>query len=1303
MKKLLPILLLLLFSGIASTAQTILPFNEGFEKAEYPLLHLNDSKALPGLEHWSYEQTDSGRIDFYSQNFNFITGNRCAVFSSVRFSEGINFLTLTLDLSLYESSPYLNLSFAYKRSANTAYDEDRIWIRGTDTEPWITLFEWRKEGSQFTATTKDFDLSKILKQNMQKPGKSFQMKIGQKGSRAGDLTLDDIVIREIRPENGEISGINTFCQGSSDLKCNLLNAGTKPLNSATVQWWIDGKKQTPYSFKGTLKPDEETEINLGSYDFPANASSIKILVDRVNDRLDSSRYDTLVALRAPGMKGDYTIGKNSNDFATIQNGIDGLNERGMCGSVKLQLGAEIYTEEILLTPSRDLSKDNTLTIEGLNGYNSIILNPKNSRVPQMTLNNMQHVTLNKLNFKQETNRLAQNQVEITGGAESIAIENCQFESTNTAIEGWSIEHQFGEGDKDITIRRNNFIGTTAGAFYSTIVSNNETCEDLYFKDNYIDGPLRTAQFNRYRYVEITGNICKTTSSNNSISLYTSFCHSVYLGRNHMESSYTALSLSFSTEPGTKAHLENNVLQCSKGKGLSIFSCDSLTLHHNTVKGESGFYFSNFISMDMQNNIFAASYGRALEFSSFSKSELTYIHNHWNHYYSKTSPLMVLHQKNYETLQDAIEEGDLPATNFQLSSLNYLDDNLRPSTSIASPRGAPLGISHDIEGDKRCLNAPTIGAYESTVMNDPLLDFTIPDTAYTNELLRVSKSTTRFSSQTNNLYVNKQLVYSGVDEPSHAFTTPGKYSVKLVSDVCGTKDSLLKQVVVLLPATSPKPAFRASRTLVYLDRPVEMVNETTGGVSTYEWAITPETLLDIDGNPVKTYSFSMGTDKHSFNPSINFKMPGRYNICLTATNNIGKEETCRKEYISVYNEHRICISKTSSEPNGRLVDPQGRFLNWNNSADFKCHFTVTTCYKKIEVTFNDFNMLNLSSLKIYEGSDTMGLPLHEYSADYKGGLIGDITNAGFKKTLLVEGGQVHFVYQTTRSTNTPGRGFDLFWKGLGKTEAPNASFYLPDSICTETPLKLSNEYSGYKSTHRWLIEGPDTSQLVFTDSVVNHQFSRVGQYVVAVYIENCFSNAKHERRIVVVEPSQKPAAAIHISKPEPALDQVIQIKDQSMAGNYPCNRTTDWVIEPSTYTLHSNSTLGSRTLDISFQEPICYHIKLKSANTLGFDTLTMRCAISAIDKNISAEYLIEKDRIQVYPNPANEQLWVVAEGPQTVSSLSILNLVGQKVKDVALSGNSKKAQVNTNGLPPGTYLLQVTGPSLRSTVRFQIVH
>ena len=89
-------------------------------------------------------------------------------------------------------------------------------------------------------------------------------------------------------------------------------------------------------------------------------------------------------------------------------------------------------------------------------------------------------------------------------------------------------------------------------------------------------------------------------------------------------------------------------------------------------------------------------------------------------------------------------------------------------------------------------------------------------------------------------------------------------------------------------------------------------------------------------------------------------------------------------------------------------------------------------------------------------------------------------------------------------------------------------------------------------------------------------------------------------------------------------------------------------------------------------------------------------------DLSVEYYVEGavyqtqagGQLQIYPNPANDQLNIVS--PDVIKSISICNIAGQVI--YAHEYNAQNAQITTSAFPPGMYFLKVNDTYIKKFVK-----
>ncbi|NOX85564.1 MAG: T9SS type A sorting domain-containing protein, partial [Chlorobi bacterium] len=81
---------------------------------------------------------------------------------------------------------------------------------------------------------------------------------------------------------------------------------------------------------------------------------------------------------------------------------------------------------------------------------------------------------------------------------------------------------------------------------------------------------------------------------------------------------------------------------------------------------------------------------------------------------------------------------------------------------------------------------------------------------------------------------------------------------------------------------------------------------------------------------------------------------------------------------------------------------------------------------------------------------------------------------------------------------------------------------------------------------------------------------------------------------------------------------------------------------------------------------------------------------------------EKEKLQVYPNPANGSFYVILPEKNNYTRLSLFNRMGQTVYATILSGRTNRIEINQeNKLVPGIYFIKIRGSEETLTAKIII--
>ena len=173
-----------------------LPWTEGFEDVG-PTLDFNTNQSLiNGTCVWSYEKTNNGWIQFglYAHS-----GSQAAAMDAYpagTMSE--NYIIATLNLSNYSTSTDLELSFWHRNYGEEDQPNDRVWIRGSNADPWIEIYDlYDDDNLSGWVEVTGLDIDSEISGAGQTITSTFQLRFGQEDNFSFDndgRVFDDIMI-----------------------------------------------------------------------------------------------------------------------------------------------------------------------------------------------------------------------------------------------------------------------------------------------------------------------------------------------------------------------------------------------------------------------------------------------------------------------------------------------------------------------------------------------------------------------------------------------------------------------------------------------------------------------------------------------------------------------------------------------------------------------------------------------------------------------------------------------------------------------------------------------------------------------------------------------------------------------------------------------------------------------------------------------------------------------------------------------------------------------------------------------------
>ncbi len=125
-----------------SNDAVVLPFTETFEATGADEYKANFF-ALSNANRFDYANTANGRLRTFVNTGVALAGNKSVTLDAVHYNGVLatNNLTATINLSSYSSAQGLRFDFKFKNHGQLKQPGSGVWMRGTDTEPWVQVYD----------------------------------------------------------------------------------------------------------------------------------------------------------------------------------------------------------------------------------------------------------------------------------------------------------------------------------------------------------------------------------------------------------------------------------------------------------------------------------------------------------------------------------------------------------------------------------------------------------------------------------------------------------------------------------------------------------------------------------------------------------------------------------------------------------------------------------------------------------------------------------------------------------------------------------------------------------------------------------------------------------------------------------------------------------------------------------------------------------------------------------------------------------------------------------------------------------
>lgn len=175
-----------------------------------PATYQKDTVALNGLDRYDFSRSSIyGRLRTFINSGIAYSGTKAITLDANQYypAGNVNYLYGTFNLTNYNvNANNIRLDFQYNNHGQFADPNNKVWIRGNDSQPWINVYNLddNQNDAGIYKKSSSIEVSDLLAANGQSFSPGFQIRWGQWGQiaatdkqNAGGYTFDDIRIYEV--------------------------------------------------------------------------------------------------------------------------------------------------------------------------------------------------------------------------------------------------------------------------------------------------------------------------------------------------------------------------------------------------------------------------------------------------------------------------------------------------------------------------------------------------------------------------------------------------------------------------------------------------------------------------------------------------------------------------------------------------------------------------------------------------------------------------------------------------------------------------------------------------------------------------------------------------------------------------------------------------------------------------------------------------------------------------------------------------------------------------------------------------
>jgi len=577
----------------------------------------------------------------------------------------------------------------------------------------------------------------------------------------------------------------------------------------------------------------------------------------------------------------------------------------------------------------------------------------------------------------------------------------------------------------------------------------------------------------------------------------------------------------------------------------------------------------------------------------------------------------------------------------------------------------LSYSNVLNSSSSCsrgsTSAPTynwgeIEDYTITLANPTSLSagFYMPTTSFTGTVVKMTNANqTGYIAHQWDIDDNGSTEYLTVDA-KHIFTTPGTKCVRLKSQNCLGRDSVLKCINIVNPTARPVVDFAVVANEIERFGTANFIDLSTNGPIYWTWYMYIPTDSAASRLNVENGNSTLdGANPYIFaNPAVFFDRPGNYTVCLQNSNGVGPSSVkCKPNYLRVTppkdNNMGAGTIQPIFESNGNIIDDGGRTGNYsNNRIDYA---TIIPCgAKTITLTFTQFKVAAGDELKIYDGTNASGVPLHPGSG---------FTLNNVPKTPLIASSGALYLYFSTNGTGVDS-GFIANWTTeRGPVIAPVADFITPDTIYNPVVNNFKNTSKNVLGNTAWVWSiDPGFGEIGYTQDL-DYAILTDNTYDVSLEATSCMGYDKYTKKVVVVTPHTKASLDFTADNRRPNTGEVVNLSAISgISGKAMKADKIKWSFFPSTVSYVGGTSSNDANIKVTFNAKGKYSVSMRGWNSL--DSSATSASIVKSDYVIVVEHCIPLLSISSSSDVViNNVVLVDKSGKKLISNPSFNNTQG----------------------------------------------